>query len=366
MTDAKRHRLPRLERTTDHPGLVLDRYLEKTGDKHESAKALYDVVRASPPSELYREAFARWEQTLTALKATVKPFTVLTRLIVGLGGESVRETGITLHRTYGLPYIPGSALKGLVARYARSIEIDPAKRAADPCAPGLTREEREVLTGTPDNAGFVTYFDAWYIARPWDAAGSPFRHDVITVHHPLYYASRGTLRAPWDFDDPTPVPFVTAAGRYLIALRCAEDPTEDHRWEKLALAVLTRALRDWGVGAKTSSGYGRLTPDGTSAASPAGQPVLTTAPPAPPPAPVGPRLSPEADALRADIRGLTADDLALTLDWYVAQCLALPAEAERRTVARVLIGALDAAGLLRALASRAAVKTLLSAVEVGP
>ena len=32
------------------------------------------------------------------------------RLIVGLGGDNVLETGITLHHTYGVPIIPGSAM----------------------------------------------------------------------------------------------------------------------------------------------------------------------------------------------------------------------------------------------------------------
>jgi CRISPR-associated protein Cmr6 len=37
---------------------------------------------------------------------------VLHRLIVGLGEHSVFETNIKLHHTYGIPYIPGSAVKG--------------------------------------------------------------------------------------------------------------------------------------------------------------------------------------------------------------------------------------------------------------
>ena len=36
------------------------------------------------------------------------------RLIVGLGGESVYETSITLHHIYGIPYIPASSIKGVI------------------------------------------------------------------------------------------------------------------------------------------------------------------------------------------------------------------------------------------------------------
>lgn len=39
------------------------------------------------------------------------------RLVVGLGNPSVTETSITLHNTYGTPYIPGQALKGITRNY---------------------------------------------------------------------------------------------------------------------------------------------------------------------------------------------------------------------------------------------------------
>lgn len=267
-TDSKRIRLQtidpdRAEEMVSNPGLVLDRYLATTGDKHEAAKKLYAAVAAAKPTDAYRQAFDRWKQTLIALNAATDNFVVRTRLIVGLGSESVRETGITLHHTYGMPVIPGSALKGLLAHYVAPMS-------------GLTQKERDVLIGTTDDAGFLSFFDAWYVPGP--PAESPFRRDVITVHHPIYYASRGEKRAPWDFDDPNPVPFITAVGRYLIAVRCREDPA----WATLALALLERALGDWGVGAKTSSGYGRLDRD---------------TPPAPP------------DPLLAEIRSLPVEEV---------------------------------------------------------
>jgi CRISPR-associated protein Cmr6 len=43
------------------------------------------------------------------------------RLIVGLGGDNVLETGLTLHHTYGVPLIPGNALKGLAAHYCDQV-----------------------------------------------------------------------------------------------------------------------------------------------------------------------------------------------------------------------------------------------------
>jgi CRISPR-associated protein Cmr6 len=53
-----------------------------------------------------------------------KPFALctLTRMVIGLGGKGTLEMGITLHHTYGFPYIPGSALKG-VARTCGLLKI---------------------------------------------------------------------------------------------------------------------------------------------------------------------------------------------------------------------------------------------------
>ena len=43
--------------------------------------------------------------------------TVDWRLIVGLGSENVQETNMTLHHIYGIPYIPGSAVKGVLRHW---------------------------------------------------------------------------------------------------------------------------------------------------------------------------------------------------------------------------------------------------------
>ncbi len=35
-------------------------------------------------------------------------------MIVGLGNESVYDTSMTLHHMYGIPFIPASAIKGVI------------------------------------------------------------------------------------------------------------------------------------------------------------------------------------------------------------------------------------------------------------
>jgi len=187
-----------------------------------------------------------------------------------LGTASVLETGIRLHHTYGVPIIPGSALKGLTAHYCDQVRAGKDGEAALKryvpqetdlkAARDGARTAYEVLFGSTQRAGHIIFHDAWItpcsLERTEGKRRSGALHlDVMTPHHPRYYAGdRGAY--PTDFDDPTPIPFVSATGTFLIAVSC-DDPTGTG-WAKLALNLLCEALRNWGAGGKTSSGYGRL------------------------------------------------------------------------------------------------------------
>src|SRR5690606_38741806 len=56
------------------------------------------------------------------------------------------------------------------------------------------------------------------------------------------------------FDDPNPVPFLTATGEFVLVLH-----GPDGAWVNLAMEVVTEALAHIGIGAKTNSDdYGRM------------------------------------------------------------------------------------------------------------
>jgi CRISPR-associated protein Cmr6 len=247
----------------DNPGLALDAYVPFTGAAQgahliDRARAIECIVGAGVP-ELYRAAYARWTAAIARLPHLVTAtFTPATALVVGLGAETVHETGISLLRPYGVPFLPGTALKGLAHRYARD-----AAKSSDPSGTALTDAVRTVLFGVQNQAAYCTFLDARYIPgsaptdRPQERAPAdrPLRLDTITVHHPCYYRSAGGPNPedqPTDFDDPTPVAFLSAVGSYYLAI---SGPTRE--WSEAAMTVLLRALGSHGVGAKTSSGYGR-------------------------------------------------------------------------------------------------------------
>jgi CRISPR-associated protein Cmr6 len=205
---------------------------------------------------LYKQFYeSRWVNTLAAHGAHCREARTLGRMVIGLGDASVLETSVTLHRTYGVPYIPGSALKGLAAAFVRTrLANTEWGKWDDEHKPQhwIAAKPYEVVFGDTAQAGYITFFDALYVPNTGHNEQALYP-DVITVHHPDYYQDKGNPPADWD--SPTPIPFLSATGNYLIAL--AAQPGCD-AWVNLTFDLLGHALRELGIGAKTSSGYGRM------------------------------------------------------------------------------------------------------------
>src|SRR5207237_557288 len=89
-----------------------DDYRAARSELHTAAQRSADASR-----KLYTLAFKRWEQSLNGPGTVKDSLRVIGRMIIGLGGENVLETGLTLHHIYGVPYIPATALKGLTSHY---------------------------------------------------------------------------------------------------------------------------------------------------------------------------------------------------------------------------------------------------------
>ncbi len=244
---------------TTHPGLWLDKLIQTTDKENTEAKTklVEQVVDIAEPGA-YRAFFERYKQSLIHAPGPVYAAEgeALGRFVVGLGATSVLETSITLHRTYGVPYIPGSALKGLASSYAATHLEDEEKwfRKFDG---GKTKrgDYQKALFGDTEQSGLIVFYDALPLpGKYW------LDKDVVTVHHPEYY--RGEGKPPADWDSPLPVPFITARGHFLFALGlnpvAEEDLPEALKWLKLAAELLRLALREAGIGAKTTIGHGRF------------------------------------------------------------------------------------------------------------
>ena len=286
-----RNRIANLD-IPDHVGLAYDVWAPTGPDGKiptdgDRKKNWLQKIAAIPVPADYKPAFDRWKASFTPADV-LGDFTLTSRLLLGHGNPAPSEVGLTVHHTWGVPLIPGSALKGLCANYVQTAygpqdntsllwELnDTARRdwrgviwkgARIRQGPG---EFYRDLFGAPDaeadqefekhglragaQKGQVIFHDALYI--PDSAPGDkPFAVDVLTPHQSEYYRAAGDQADQWpnDYDDPNPVNFlnVRPGAKFLIALSGPED------WVALARHFLTEALEDWGVGGKTAAGYGR-------------------------------------------------------------------------------------------------------------
>jgi len=234
-----------------HAGLWLDKFLAVGKESAvQKARLIREASEIAVPQG-YRQAFAyrraSFERLADADRALLFTATARGRLVVGLGQKGVLEAGLRIEPTWGVPILPGSSIKGLAAATAHLLVDDPQWRK------NLSDEEREKtsfdkLFGTTDEAGAVVFHDAWWI--PGDAKTLPIHPDVMTVHHSGYYGGDGS--PPSDFDSPTPVPFATVNGDYLVVLE------GEPAWCEAAGKLLEHGLAELGAGAKTNAGYGRM------------------------------------------------------------------------------------------------------------
>ncbi len=235
---------------TTHAGLWLDRYLKyQTGDPHnevseENVKAsksqlIQESAGRGTPSG-YKDAFSRWQALLADDDTvTLRRAKGLGRTVVGLGDKGTAEVGIHLSHTWGVPVLPGSALKGLAAAAAHKLAAAESWRKG-----GCSHQE---MFGSVDEQGLVHFLDALWIPD----ASAPLSHDVMTSHHQEYYTQGNA--PPSDMDSPNPIAFLSSGGSFLIAVQAA-----DASWRAAALELLALGLEELGIGAKTNAGYGRM------------------------------------------------------------------------------------------------------------
>ena len=251
--------------------------------------------------QFYESFFDMWEEFIdsAASPGAVHVFKTTSRLAVGFGDESIYETNVRLMRNYGVPYIPGSALKGAAEHWAfymiaETLQRNSEKYGGDFYAlagrvqkalEGRDEDFYEELTslewelvleglsgslrlalgealelfkevfGTTNQEGTVIFFDA--LPLPESIEEKPILElDIMNTHYPGYYQGN---EPPGDWQEPKPIFFLTVPSgiefKIAAGLRAGD---ADH--VKLASALLAGALSELGVGAKTALGYGRLEP----------------------------------------------------------------------------------------------------------
>jgi CRISPR-associated protein Cmr6 len=244
-------------------GLRLDHFTEweerygelKRAEASDKRRKIPKTFNVQGLNELLSAYKNRWYKTLDSYetqgyRVQKFPLCAASRVVVGLGTESVLETSIRLHRIYGFPIIPGSALKGLARAYAEVVE-------------GRNEEDSlfaDVFGKSPPEAqaGEVIFFDA----IPANPDTLKLELDVMNPHYAPYY--QGT-QPPADYHSPVPIFFLTIGPGseflFAVASQNADLATKAKEW-------LKKALEEMGVGAKTVAGYGLWTECRSRSANP--------------------------------------------------------------------------------------------------
>lgn len=220
--------------------------------------------------ELKRQRNRRWKMVakLGGHNLCLKTDSVF---VTGLGREHPVENGFLWHHTLGVPYLPGSSVKGMVRAWIEqwADEKDEAneeeiKRIFGPKQP---TEQPQV--------GAVVFLDAIPLFSV------PLKAEVMTPHYGKYYQEGN---APGDWISPVPIPFLAVKEGAIFHFAivpprqpCLEAPGESEKSRDLPVGELRGGGRcrdcetvigwlkdalEWtGAGAKTAVGYGRMSVD---------------------------------------------------------------------------------------------------------
>lgn len=177
------------------------------------------------------------------------------RMMHGMGEAHVRETSITIHPVYGIPYIPSSSIKGALRNWAIQALFAGSEPEEDKEEKSIEEKLHFTIFGSQQERGQVVFYDAFADEK------TIIRPDVLTVHFPKYYNGS---EPPTDDQNPNPVNFYTVEEAYFdfyISIAANMRLPENFCREELAEFIiewLKAMLKQQGIGSKTASGYGRF------------------------------------------------------------------------------------------------------------
>lgn len=242
---------------SDNLGLMVDKYALYAADKKDQTDVKDSFIRFIVDSwsispnlkKIYSRCFGRWKSVYESDETCrLFPITTTSRLIIGSGNMTAFEFGMMLNKPWGLPYIPGSTLKGCVRSFL--------------CENGCSNEVITELLGSNDVSGSVAFFDTWLDPQ----SSKVFERDITTVHYHKYYSLDTKKTEDPDFDlrgmlDPVPVSFVAIKPETTFYVLLQGENAAHLDFIK---DWLLAALKCNGIGSKKMLGYGRFVEGGAS------------------------------------------------------------------------------------------------------
>ena len=244
--------------TRVHPGLLFDRYLPLLKTRHlgQVYELLREFIRRYSKLEAWGQPLV--QQQLERMATVIEhrsgehfSLSLESPLVLGLGLGNYTDNGFLFDPVVGVPWLPGTAVKGLCRRGAQLVGTEP--------------EEQQRLLGpikvdaeTGPAVGDLVFFDAWPESWP------KLEIQVINPHYRSYYdwlngepkeGRPPPEKAPHGLDDPVPIYHLSVSQgtsyRFAILSRSKskEAVMTAREWLETALACL-------GAGGRTALGYG--------------------------------------------------------------------------------------------------------------
>ncbi len=254
-----------------NPGLVFERYPRcwqaaggqwqlGTGRKDFLTRFATAYERLAPACEPFLKA------RVAALNRALgggREYRAGWRFMTGVGSDHPLENGFSFHRLLGVPYFPGSTVKGLARAAARVAGIGEADdgRFFGSVAPKAGDQ------GGSAASGGVVFLDALPVT--WPRLGV----DLLNNHRPTWTAflngggrredlERVAAASAAGLEDPVPVYFLAVEPGVAFRFWIGERPGAKLGGGDLGRvwSWLELGLRYLGIGAKTAVGYGRFVP----------------------------------------------------------------------------------------------------------
>lgn len=221
---------------------------------------------------------------LSLMASSIAPFST------GLGNEHPLENGFAFLNPYGLPYLPGSGVKGVVRRAAEEL----AEGKWGDTGGWNTADDYTIVNGvgrSQDSAPRLSMIDVLFgpqtdsehhlrgVLDFWDVIpsiyGNHLNVEVMTPHQSHYYQDKPHMgmgsNTPHDSGSPTPISFLTVPpeSEFDFYVRCdlvrldrlAPELAANGQWKRLLRSAFEHAFEWLGFGAKTAVGYGAMRRD---------------------------------------------------------------------------------------------------------
>lgn len=294
--------------------LLLNRLIQfywKKGDKLEIIKKIEELSDKNKRKEWMEKHQKFTDHFIKEYKNSIEKIvqkeplslTLSWRLVVGLGAASVYETSMTLHHIYGIPYLPGSAIKGITRSYRILCMVEELEHPNDYYervalleefvekfdlveknvfpkweevkelkvsspqdknkkvefseqfyksleAKQVELREFQLIFGTQNKQGCIIFFDSF-------PEHFEIKYDIMNPHYGPYYTEK---KPPADYYNPTPIFFLALENArftfYLGAKNRLVALEEKEYLLNKAKEWLKKALIHYGIGAKTALSYG--------------------------------------------------------------------------------------------------------------